>query len=179
MKIFGFAGYSGSGKTTLIERLIPCFVQQGLRVSVIKHAHHRFDIDQPGKDSYRHREAGAVEVLLASPLRWVLMHEARDAAEAPEVSMGELVARLSPCDLVLVEGYKSWPIPKMEVWRRDHGKPRWAPNDARVAAVATDSPDAVAHTLPVLDLNDSPAIARWMIDYLKDVPAIDGTATRN
>ena len=114
MKTFGFAGWSGSGKTTLIEQLIPRFVQRGLRVSLIKHAHHTFDVDHPGKDSYRHRHAGAAEILVTSSRRWVLMHELRGAHEP---SFDEQVKRISPCDLLLVEGFKFAPIPKLEVWR--------------------------------------------------------------
>src|SRR5258706_5439642 len=115
MKTLGIAGYSGSGKTTLIEKVLPLLVAEGLRVSIIKHAHHEFDVDQPGKDSYRHRHAGCTEVLVSSSKRWVLMHELRGAAEA---SLQEQVRLLSPCDLVIVEGYKSEAIPKIEVHRR-------------------------------------------------------------
>src|SRR5712692_6158366 len=114
MKIFGFAGYSGSGKTTLIEQLVPQFVMRGLKVSLIKHAHHGFDIDQPGKDSYRHREAGCSEVLITSSQRWVLVHELRGEQEQ---NLHYQLNRLSPCDLVLVEGFKKEPIPKLEIHR--------------------------------------------------------------
>src|SRR5260370_34393929 len=120
MKIFGFAGWSGSGKTTLMTALIPELVARGLTVSTIKHAHHAFDVDQPGKDSWRHREAGATEVLVASERRWALMHELRDA---PEPSLDALVARISPVDLLLVEGFKRHPHPKLEVYRAALGKP--------------------------------------------------------
>lgn len=162
MKVFGFAGYSGSGKTTLIEQLIPRFVRRGMTVSLIKHAHHTFDIDQPGKDSYRHREAGASEVLLTSDQRWVLMHELRGAAEA---SLAQQLARLSPCDLVLVEGYKSNDlVPKLEVYRPSHGKPPIHPAQPNIVAVASDAP--VATTLPLLDLNDPDAIVRFILDHL-------------
>ena len=116
MKIFGFAGWSGSGKTTLIEKLIPLFVRRGLTVSLIKHAHHAFDVDQPGKDSYRHRHAGCSEVLVTSSRRWALVHELRGA---PEPGFAELIERVSPCDLLLVEGFKHAPIPKLEVWRAE------------------------------------------------------------
>src|SRR5512139_4205730 len=119
MKTFGFAGWSGSGKTTLIERLIPSFVARGLRVSLIKHAHHSFDVDQPGKDSHRHRHAGAGEVLVTSSRRWVLMHELRGEAEP---TMEELIGRMSPCDLLLVEGFKRAAIPKLEVYREVVGE---------------------------------------------------------
>ena len=116
MRIFGFAGWSGSGKTTLIEQLIPRFVGHGLTVSLIKHAHHTFDVDHPGKDSYRHRNAGAAEILVTSSRRWVLMHELRGSHEP---SFDEQVKRISPCDLLLVEGFKFAPIPKLEVWRQE------------------------------------------------------------
>src|SRR5450631_4942745 len=111
MKIMGIAGFSGSGKTTLIEKMIPVFVREGIRVSLVKHAHHEFDIDQPGKDSHRHREAGCQEVLVTSAVRWALMHELRGAAE---LSLDAALAQLSPCDLALVEGFKSAAIPKLE-----------------------------------------------------------------
>ncbi len=161
MKVFGFAGYSGSGKTTLIEQLIPRFVLRGLRVSLIKHAHHLFDIDKPGKDSHRHREAGASEVLITSDQRWVLMHELRDE---PEPSLHEQLQRFSPCDLVLVEGYKHAPIPKLEVYRPRLGKPMLHPGDCDIVAVASDAPIDTA--LPLLDLNRPDAIADFIIDYV-------------
>ena len=148
MKVFGFAGYSGSGKTTLIEQLIPRFVARGLRVSLIKHAHHAFDIDQPGKDSHRHREAGATEILLTSSNRWALMHELRGE---PEPGLRDQLRLFSPCDLVLVEGYKSADIPKLEVHRPSTGKPLLHLNDPNIVAVASDSP--IESSLPVLDLN--------------------------
>ena len=162
MKIFGFAGWSGSGKTTLIEKLIPRFVGAGLRVSLIKHAHHTFDVDQPGKDSYRHRHAGASEVLVTSSRRWVLMHELRGAHEP---SFEEQIRHLSPCDLLLVEGFKHAPIPKLEVWRAAPGEPLLHPNDAHIVAVATDA--EVQTRLPVLDLNDDAAIAAFILSTLK------------
>ena len=162
MKIFGFAGWSGSGKTTLIEKLIPRFVGAGLRVSLIKHAHHTFDVDQPGKDSYRHRHAGASEVLVTSSRRWVLMHELRGAHEP---SFEEQIRHLSPCDLLLVEGFKHAPIPKLEVWRAAPGEPLLHPNDAHIVAVATDA--KVQARLPVLDLNDDAAIAAFILSTLK------------
>jgi molybdopterin-guanine dinucleotide biosynthesis protein B len=161
MKVFGFAGWSGSGKTTLIEKLIPRFVGAGLRVSLVKHAHHTFDVDQPGKDSYRHRHAGAAEVLVTSSRRWVLMHELRGAHEPP---FEEQVKRLSPCDLLLVEGFKHAPIPKLEVWRAEPGEPLLHPNDPHIVAVASDT--KVDSRLPVLDLNDDARIARFILDYL-------------
>ena len=155
MKTFGFAGWSGSGKTTLIEQLIPRFVKHGLRVSLIKHAHHTFDVDQPGKDSYRHRHAGAAEILVTSSRRWVLMHELRGAHEP---SFDEQVKRISPCDLLLVEGFKFAPIPKLEVWRAETGEALLHPNDPHIVAVASDA--KVETKLPLLDLNDVDGIAR-------------------
>ena len=161
MKVFGFAGFSGAGKTTLIEKLIPRFTAQGLRVSLIKHTHHDFDVDQPGKDSWRHRQAGAHEVLLTCDKRWVLMHELRGA---PEPSLTEQLGLLSPCDLVLVEGFKQTPISKLEVHRPACGKPPLWPENPSIVAVASDAP--LACPLPVLDLNDPDAIARFILDFL-------------
>ncbi len=161
MKIFGFAGWSGSGKTTLIEKLIPCFTEQGLRVSLIKHAHHAFDVDQPGKDSWRHRQAGCSEVMVVSERRWALMHELRDEAEP---GLDEQLARLSPCDLVLVEGWKFHPMPKLEVWRVANGKALLHPDDGHVVAVAADS--SVATALPQFDINDPVRIAGFITKYL-------------
>ena len=165
MKVFGLAGYSGAGKTTLLEALIPRLNSAGLKVSLIKHAHHRFDIDQPGKDSYRLREAGCSEVLLVSDHRWVLMHELRGA---PEPSFEEQIARFSDCDLVLVEGFKHTPIPKLEVHRPSVGKPLIAGNGVEtVVAVATDEPDVLRQQtdLPILDLNDRDAIAEFILRH--------------
>jgi len=161
MKTFGFAGWSGSGKTTLIEKLIPLFTRRGLRVSLIKHAHHTFDVDQPGKDSYRHRHAGASEVLVTSSRRWVLMHELRGGHEPP---FEEQVKRLSPCDLLIVEGFKYAPITKLEVWRAEPGEPMLHPNDPRFVAIATDA--KVEARIPVLDLNDADAIAAFVVAHL-------------
>lgn len=161
MKIFGFAGWSGSGKTTLIEKLIPRFAGAGLRVSLIKHAHHTFDVDQPGKDSYRHRHAGASEVLVTSSRRWVLMHELRGAHEP---SFEEQIRHFAPCDLLLVEGFKHAPIPKLEVWRATPGEPLLHPNDPHILAVASDV--KVDTRLPVLDLNDDAAVARFILQHL-------------
>ena len=164
-KVFGFAGYSGSGKTTLIEQLIPRFVLAGLKVSLIKHAHHAFDIDKPGKDSFRHREAGCSEVLVTSDTRWVLMHELRSE---PEPSMEEQIARFSPCDLVLVEGFKRAAIPKLEVYRPAFDRPPLHPGDSNIVAVASDAP--VATALPVLDLNDPGRIAEFIMLHLELEP---------
>ena len=162
MKIFGFAGWSGSGKTTLIEKLIPRLVARGLRVSLIKHAHHTFDVDQPGKDSYRHRHAGASEILVTSSRRWVLMHELRGS---PEPSFEEQIRHLSPCDLLIVEGFKFAPIPKLEVWRAETGEPLLHPKDPHIVAVASDA--KVETRLPLLDLNDHAAIEGFIVKHLK------------
>lgn len=166
MKTFGLAGYSGSGKTTLLEALIPRLTATGLRVSLIKHAHHRFDIDHPGKDSYRLREAGCSEVLLISGQRWVLMHELRGEAEP---SLEDQLARFSECDLVLVEGFKHTPIPKLEVHRPAVGKPLIAGSGVEtIVAIATDEPDVVRQQsgLPTLDLNDRGAIADFILRHM-------------
>lgn len=161
MKMMGFAGWSGSGKTTLVEQLIGLFEQRGLVVSLIKHAHHDFDVDQPGKDSYRHRHAGCREVLITSARRWAIMHELRGQ---PELMLDQALARLSPCDLVLVEGFKRATIPKIEIWRGDGEKPLLFPEDPYIVAIASDRP--VATALPQLDLNDPPAIAGFILKTL-------------
>ena len=162
MKIFGFAGWSGSGKTTLIEQLIPRFVKRGLTVSLIKHAHHSFDVDQPGKDSYRHRHAGAMEVLVTSSRRWVLMHELHGE---PEPSMEEQIQHLSPCDLLLIEGFKHAPMPKLEVWRAATGEPLLHPSDPEIVAVASDQ--RIDTRLPLLDLGDVDGIAAFILGHLR------------
>ena len=164
MNVVAFAGYSGSGKTTLVESLIPVLKQRGLRVSVVKHAHHSFDIDRPGKDTHRHREAGAFEVVVASSNRLALMRE----FETPtELSVHHLIAELyEGVDWVLVEGFKSSDLLKVEVWRAASGKPARYPDDDFVVAIATDSPEQMpqATLRPVLDLNDANALANWLID---------------
>ncbi len=161
MKIFGIAGYSGSGKTTLIEKLIPLFVQKGLRVSLIKHAHHTFDVDQAGKDSYRHRHAGCTEVLVTSSRRWALMHELRGA---PEPGLTEQIERLSPCDLLLVEGFKHETIPKLEIYRAEVGESLLHPHDANIVAVASDA--KVDTKLPQFDLNAVQPIADFILRHV-------------
>lgn len=169
MRVFGFAGWSGSGKTTLIEALIPLLIRRGLLVSLVKHAHHEFDIDHPGKDSWRHRQAGCAEVLVSSSVRWAVMHELRGA---PEPSLGASLARLSPCDLVLVEGYKSAPIPKLEVWRPVVGKARLHPIDRNIIALATDDQRVEAAGLSVFDLNDLPAITAFVLEHAQPAPEV-------
>jgi molybdopterin-guanine dinucleotide biosynthesis adapter protein len=160
MKVIGIAGWSGAGKTTLISRVIPYLRQQGLRVSVIKHAHHDFDVDVPGKDSWVHRQSGAEEVLVSSANRWALMHELRGAAE-PELP--ELLKKMSPVDLVVIEGFKSKPHRKIEVHRNANGKPLLFPDDPAIAGVATDV--AIKTTLEVAHLDDIPAVAAMMRKY--------------
>ena len=162
MKIFGFAGWSGSGKTTLIEKLMPRFVGRGLKVSLIKHAHHTFDVDQPGKDSYRHRHAGANEILVTSSRRWVLMHELRGAQEP---SFDEQIRHLSPCDLLLVEGFKFAPIAKLEVWRAETGEPLLHPKDPHIVAVASDA--KVQTRLPLLNLNEPAEVETFIVKHLE------------
>ena len=163
MKTFGFAGWSGSGKTTVIERIIPLLRERGLRVSLVKHAHHEFDIDQPGKDTWRHRQAGCSEVLISSTARWALMHELRGE---PELSLEQALLQLSPCDLVLIEGYKRAPIPKLEIYRPVVGKPLLYPDDPRIKGLATDAPDGLPGLpIPVLDLSNAGAIAQFVISH--------------
>ena len=161
MKVFGFAGWSGSGKTTLIEQLIPRLAIRAGKVSLVKHAHHAFDIDHPGKDSYRHREAGCTEVLVSSSRRYALIHELRGETE---LTLSEAIDRLAPCDLVLVEGFKRDRIPKLEVWRPSVGKPRLHPVDPAILGVATDMPEALAGAkLPVFRLADIDEIATFVL----------------
>jgi molybdopterin-guanine dinucleotide biosynthesis protein B len=167
VKAIGFAGYSGAGKTTLVERLIPLLKAQGRRVSVVKHAHHRFDIDHPGKDTYRHREAGAFEVVVASDRRLALIRE----FERPvQLSVHDLIAELDPgVDWVLVEGFRHADLPKIEVWREPAPdapqRPPHYGDDAQIVAIATDAPGRLPHptALPVLDINDAGAVVVWLL----------------
>ncbi|MEA2741212.1 MAG: molybdopterin-guanine dinucleotide biosynthesis adapter protein [Acetobacteraceae bacterium] len=160
MRVIGFAGWSGSGKTTLLSRLIPALVAGGRTVSTIKHAHHEFDIDKPGKDSHTHRMAGASEVLVSSGRRWALMHELRDA---PEPTLRELLAHLTGVDLVLVEGFKRESHPKIEVHRPSVGKPLLQPDDPYIAAVASD--EMLDLSVPVLRLDDTAGIAEFVLHH--------------
>ncbi|MBN9083267.1 MAG: molybdopterin-guanine dinucleotide biosynthesis protein B [Rhizobiales bacterium 62-17] len=164
MKAIAFAGWSGAGKTTLIERLIPALRAKGLTVSTIKHAHHDVDLDTPGKDSWRHRQAGAGEVLVATGKRWALLHE----SDGPEVPLADLLARLSPVDLVLIEGFKGSPWPKIEVYRAANGKPAIYPSDPDVVAIAADVPLPAAGR-PVADLDDADAVADLVRRFAKQV----------
>jgi molybdopterin-guanine dinucleotide biosynthesis protein B len=169
MRIIGLAGWSGSGKTTLLAKVIPLIVARGKRVSTLKHAHHGFDLDQPGKDSHAHREAGASEVLISSAKRWALMHELRDA---PEPQLRELITRLSPVDLVIVEGYKRERIPKLEIYRAEIGKPLLHLEDDWIVAIASDAalPDA---SVPVVDLNAIDKIADILLAEAIPVERLD------
>lgn len=159
MQVLGFTGGSGSGKTTLLEKLIPELKRRGQTVSVIKHAHHGFDMDTPGKDSWRHREAGATEVLVSGGQRWALLHECRDQ---PEPGFEDHIKRLSPCDWVLIEGYKRERFLRIEVWRSGLNRPHVYPDDAQVIAVASDIPLPDC-PLPVLPINDAAAIADFIL----------------
>lgn len=169
-RVLGITGWSGSGKTTLLTQVIPLLVAQGLRVATLKHAHHSFEVDRPGKDSYRHRQAGASEVIVSSSRRWVQMHDVDRGAEA---TLAELLRRLSPCDLVLVEGFKTQRHPKLEVFRQAAGHDPLHPVDDRVVAIASDRPFPHAR-IPVVDLNDIPAVAQAIATHaqpLRDVLA--------
>jgi molybdopterin-guanine dinucleotide biosynthesis adapter protein len=159
MKVIGIAGWSGAGKTTLLTRVIPCLVARGMRVSTIKHAHHDFDVDQPGKDSHTHRTAGATEVLVSSARRWALMHEMRGEGE---MALDALLAKLSQVDLVLVEGFKQQAHPKLEVYREVVGKPLLHPQDQNIVAIASDG--KVEASVPVVSLDDVEAVADILVD---------------
>ncbi len=173
MKIFGLVGWSGSGKTTLMRGLLPALTDRGLRVSTIKHTHHNFDIDKPGKDSYMHREAGAHEVLITGARRWAILHENRDQAEP---DMDSLLDRMEEVDLVLVEGFKSYRHNKLEVFRASVGKPLIAADDKTVVAVASDEMlDATG--VPLLDLNDISAVADFIVGFCGlEIRSADGAA---
>ncbi|MGH7048135.1 MAG: molybdopterin-guanine dinucleotide biosynthesis protein B [Stellaceae bacterium] len=161
MRIFGLAGWSGSGKTTLMTALLPELVARGIDVSTLKHAHHAFDVDQPGKDSWRHREAGAHEVMVVSQRRWALMNELRGT---PEPGLDELVAHMTPVDLLLVEGFKRHPHPKIEIYRPVLDKPALYPDDGWIVAVASD--EALRGLpLPLLPLDDPAAIAGFILAH--------------
>lgn len=166
MKVIGVVGWSGSGKTTLLVGMLAALRARGVRVSTVKHAHHGFDLDRPGKDSFRHREAGASETLIVGGSRWALMHEIRDGSEPP---LAALLARLEPVDLVLVEGFKAYPFPKIEVWRAAHGKPPIWPGTRDVVAVASDGP-VPGCPVPVLPLDDHAAVAAFALDAAGPCP---------
>jgi molybdopterin-guanine dinucleotide biosynthesis protein B len=173
MRIIGLAGWSGSGKTTLITKLIPRLLARGIRVSTLKHAHHGFDLDTPGKDSFMHRAAGATEVIISSGKRWAILHELR--AE-PEWNLHDLVGKMSAVDLVLVEGFKRDAFPKLEIHRAANGKPLISPEDPHIVAIACDTalPEA---KVPVVDLNNIEAIADLLLKHA--VPIVEAAATRS
>jgi molybdopterin-guanine dinucleotide biosynthesis protein B len=162
LRVIGLAGWSGAGKTTMIVRLLPELVRRGVSVSTMKHAHHGFDVDQPGKDSYRHREAGATEVLVASGRRWALMHEHRDRQAEPTAAA--LMSRMTPVDLLIIEGFKREDQDKLEIHRRETAKPLLYPQDPRIVAVLSDEPLPDCH-LPVIDIDDIAAVADFIIAH--------------
>jgi molybdopterin-guanine dinucleotide biosynthesis adapter protein len=168
MQVLGIAGWSGSGKTTLLTRLIPLLCSRGLRIATVKHAHHTFDVDQPGKDSYQHRQAGASEVIVSSARRWVQMHELGDGAEA---TLPELLAKVSPCDLVLVEGFKSARYGKIEIFRASLGKTPLYLQDKLIVAVASDQP-LPGIEIPCVDLNDVDAVADLVVSKAQPIQAV-------
>ncbi|HET9904064.1 MAG TPA: molybdopterin-guanine dinucleotide biosynthesis protein B [Xanthobacteraceae bacterium] len=161
MRVIGLAGWSGAGKTTLLARLLPRLIHRGLAVSTVKHAHHSFDLDQPGKDSHTHRLAGATEVLVSSAKRWALVHELHGSEE---LQLPALLAKLSPVDLVLVEGFKHGPHPKLEIHRASLGKPLLYPGDPRIVAVASDAALNSA-PIPVVSLDEDEAICDLLLRY--------------
>jgi molybdopterin-guanine dinucleotide biosynthesis protein B len=171
MRVIGMAGWSGAGKTTLLAKLIPCLAARGVGVSTVKHAHHAFDVDQPGKDSHTHRQAGATEVLVSSARRWALVHELRGAAEP---ALDELLAKLAPIDLVVVEGFKRGTHPKLEVYRAAVGKPLMQPDDPHIVAVASDGPVPQA-CVPVVGLDDVDAVADIMLARAAPIAALVGS----
>lgn len=173
MKIIGLAGWSGAGKTTLLQRLIPQLAAEGVRVSTVKHAHHNFDVDVPGKDSWLHRKAGASEVLVASSRRWALMHELRSDAEPP---LDELLRKLSPVDLVIVEGFKAGSHPKIEVYRQANGKPLLYPDDPAITGIASDV--ELETRLPVAPLDDIAKVARLALAAARPLAEVLAAASR-
>lgn len=173
MRVIGLAGWSGSGKTTLVKKVLPCLIGRGLRVSTLKHAHHGFDLDRPGKDSFFHRAAGATEVIISSAKRWAILHELRGEEEW---DLGHLLAKMSPVDLVLVEGYKRDAFPKLEIHRAGNGKPLIHPDDPYITAIASDTPLPQAR-VPVIDLDDIERIADALQKHaiaLADAPVARG-----
>ena len=175
MIVFGLTGWSGSGKTTLLVQLVERLCALGLAVSTVKHAHHAFDVDKPGKDSHRHRVAGAREVMVASANRWALMHELRGADEP---TLDALIEHMTPVDLLLVEGFKQARHDKLEIWRAGQDEPMRAPGDPSIVAVATDAPETVAPLVgvPVLELDDVAAIAGFILDHCGLTPARQASA---
>jgi molybdopterin-guanine dinucleotide biosynthesis protein B len=168
MRVIGLAGWSGSGKTTLLMRLLPELIRRGYRVSTMKHAHHEFDVDRPGKDSWRHRGAGATEVLVASANRWALMHELRGGAEP---SAAELMKHMTPVDLLIIEGFKREKHDKIEIHRREAGKPLLYLDDPQIVAVLSDEP-LPGCPLPVIDLDDAAKVADFIIAHCRLVHSV-------
>ena len=166
--VLGLVGWSGSGKTTLLTRLIPLLVARGMRIATIKHAHHDFDVDVPGKDSHEHRRSGASEVIVSSARRWAQMHELHGE---PEPTLSALLRRVSPCELILVEGFKREQHPKLEIYRAAEGKPPLFPTDARILAIASDVAPA-APCPPWVDLNDAVAVSRCVLDVAEPLTAV-------
>ncbi|HET6307070.1 MAG TPA: molybdopterin-guanine dinucleotide biosynthesis protein B [Rhodopila sp.] len=175
MRVMGLAGWSGAGKTTLVRKLIPLLCGRGLRVSTLKHAHHSFDVDQPGKDSWEHRQAGATEVLVSSGTRWALMHELREEAEP---GLPALLAHMSPVDLVLVEGFKRDRHPKIEIHRSANAKPLLHPGDPTIVAIASDAA-LPGLAIPLHHLDDVAAIADTVQSLAAGVDTIDWTVRRD
>jgi molybdopterin-guanine dinucleotide biosynthesis protein B len=173
-RVFGLAGWSGSGKTTLLTRLLPELIARGLSVSTVKHAHHEFDVDKPGKDSWNHRQAGATEVMVASANRWALMHEHRGSREP---GLDELLKHMSPVDLVLVEGFKGEDIPKLEIYRAAVGKPLLCREDKSIVALASDQ-KVVGVELPQLKLDDIAGISRFITSHCGIETALHGAVKR-
>jgi molybdopterin-guanine dinucleotide biosynthesis adapter protein len=173
MRIIGLAGWSGSGKTTLITKLIPSLIARGVKVSTLKHAHHGFDLDQPGKDSFFHRAAGATEVIISSAKRWAILHELR---EETEWDLPKLVAKMSTVDLVLVEGFKRDAFPKLEIYRAVNGKPLIHPDDPHIVAVASDV-KLPQVKIPIVDLNDIEAIADLLLTRAVPIEAVGATTS--
>jgi molybdopterin-guanine dinucleotide biosynthesis adapter protein len=174
MRVIGLAGWSGAGKTTLLRRLIPLLIARGLDVSTLKHAHHSFDVDQPGKDSWEHRQAGAREVLVASSLRWALMHEQQGRAEP---GLAALLAHLSPVDIVLVEGFKHEAHPKIEIHRAANAKPLLYPEDPSIVAIASDAP-LPGIAIPLHHIDDVAAIADEVLARAVAIGEVDWSARR-
>jgi molybdopterin-guanine dinucleotide biosynthesis protein B len=172
MRIIGLAGWSGAGKTTLVAKLIPSITARGIKVSTLKHAHHAFDVDQPGKDSYMHRMAGATEVLVSSQNRFALMHELRGA---PELTLAQLLGKLSPVDLVIIEGYKRDPHPKLEVFRASVGKPLIHPDDPYVVAIASDV-ELPQMRVPRVSIDDTDAVIDILLKHAAPLPHPPGAA---
>jgi molybdopterin-guanine dinucleotide biosynthesis protein B len=173
MRIIGLAGWSGSGKTTVITKAIPRLIARGSRVSTLKHAHHGFDLDQPGKDSFFHRTAGATEVVISSAKRFAILHELR---EEPEWDLPALLSKLAPVDLVLVEGFKRDPFPKLEIHREANGKPLLHPDDPHIVAIASDKPLPQVR-VPVIDLDDIETIVDVLLEHA--VPLKPASAVRS